>query len=323
MRYDAARCTEQENCVLDQLPALAAAGEVLWLDVVGLGSSAFMASLGERFGLHGLALEDVLNTHQRPKVEAYADHLYLVARVPVSGQPETQQVSIFLTRGLVITLQGADSDCFAQIRERLRQGKGRIRGMPADYLVYALVDVVVDHYFPILEEAGETLEQLENDIVENPTPEQIERLHALKHTLLSLRRAIWPTRDMLSALVRDDLGFVQDSTHVYLRDVQDHTFQLIDILETYREIASSLMDVYLSSLSTKLNAVMKTLTIMATVFMPMTFITGLYGMNFDRSSPWNLPELGWRFGYPFALGIMTALAVGFLYYFSRKGWLRK
>jgi len=323
MRYGATHCTEEEDCALDQLPAPAADGEVLWIDVAGLGSPAFMASLGERFGLHGLALEDVVGTHQRPKVEAYADHLYLVARVPLGGQPETQQVSVFLAEGLVISLQERDSDFFAQIRERLRVGKGRIRGMPADYLVYALMDVVVDRYFPILEEAGETLEQLENDIVENPTPEHIERLHALKHTLLSLRRAVWPTRDMLSALIRDDLGFVQDSSHVYLRDVQDHTFQLIDILETYREIASALMDVYLSSLSTKLNAVMKTLTIIATVFLPMTFVTSLYGMNFDRGSPWNLPELGWRFGYPFALGIMATLAVSLLYYFWRKGWFGK
>jgi magnesium transporter len=193
--------------------------------------------------------------------------------------------------------------------------------MGPDYLVYALIDAVVDGYFPVIDAAGEALAALEDDVIIDPKPIHIARLHELKRDLLSIRRAIWPTRDMLSALLRGDLPLFADATRIYLRDVHDHTVQLIDIVETYREIASGMVDAYLSSQSTKLNEVMKFLTIMSTVFLPLTFVAGLYGMNFDRASPWNMPELGWRLGYPFALLIMIGAAGGLLYAFSRKGWL--
>lgn len=323
-RYNSESFAEELDSGIDRLPSSVEAGEVLWIDVAGVGDVALIDELGKRFGLHGLAIEDVVNTHQRPKAEEYGDHLYIVARVPLSEHSgETQQVSIFLSKGVVLTLQERNGDCFAPLRERLRQGRKRIRGMAADYLVYALLDVIVDKYFPTLEGIGEALEELETEIVSNPNPACIEQLHGLKHTLLSLRRAVWPTRDMLTMLIRDESPYVAESTDVYLRDVHDHTFQLVDIIETYREIASDLMDVYLSSQSTKLNEVMKMLTIIATVFLPITFVAGVYGMNFDRSSPWNMPELGWRFGYLFALGLMTALVAGMVYYFWRKGWMRK
>jgi magnesium transporter len=234
---------------------------------------------------------------------------------------DTEQVSIFLSKTVVITFQERAGDSFEPVRQRIRQGKGRIRGEKVDYLVYALIDATVDGYFPALDVGGEALATLEDEVVISPKPEHIEHVHNLKRNLLALRRAIWPTRDLLSTLLRDEFGLVSDATRVYLRDVHDHTVQLIDIIETYREIASGLVDAYLSSQSTRLNEIMKFLTIMATVFLPLTFVTGLYGMNFDTESPWNMPELTWPFGYAFALLIMAGAAVGLLYLFWRRGWI--
>lgn len=279
-------------------------------------------SIGTRFGLHHLALEDVVNVHQRPKVEDYGDHIYIVLRMAIPGPTsDTEQVSIFLSKTVVITFQERAGDSFEPVRQRIRQGKGRIRGEKVDYLVYALIDATVDGYFPALDVGGEALATLEDEVVISPKPEHIEHVHNLKRNLLALRRAIWPTRDLLSTLLRDEFGLVSDATRVYLRDVHDHTVQLIDIIETYREIASGLVDAYLSSQSTRLNEIMKFLTIMATVFLPLTFVTGLYGMNFDTESPWNMPELTWPFGYAFALLIMAGAAVGLLYLFWRRGWI--
>ena len=209
----------------------------------------------------------------------------------------------------MLTFQQRPGDCFDPVRERIRRAKGRIRAMAADYLLYALIDAVVDDYFPVLERYGDNLESIESSIISDPEPESIERLHELRRGLLALRRSLWPTRDMLSALQREGPGFISEATRVYVRDAHDHTVQLIDIIETYREIAAGLIEIYLSSLSTRLNEVMKILTLMATVFLPLTFITSLYGMNFDRRSPWNMPELGWRLG-------------GLLVYFWRKGWFK-
>jgi magnesium transporter len=321
LSFEAQRLIEERDCSAADLPFKGAAG-VLWIDIVGLGNAELIQAMGDRYGLHQLALEDVLNVHQRPKVEDYEDHLYLVLRMAKSGTgAETEQVSIFLAEGLVMTFQERAGDCFDPIRQRIRQGKGRVRSMPSDYLVYAIIDAIVDGYFPVVDATGEALAALEDDVVIDPQPTHIERLHELKRDLLSIRRAIWPTRDMLSALLRGDLPFLTDETRVYLRDAHDHTVQLIDIVETYREIASGLVDAYLSSQGTKLNEVMKFLTIMSTVFLPLTFVAGLYGMNFDRASPWNMPELGWRLGYPFALLVMAGAAAGLIYLFWRKGWL--
>jgi magnesium transporter len=324
-RYDSDRIEEQRDCAAGELPpATDSDAAVLWVDVVGLADADLIQSIGTRFGLHHLALEDVVNVHQRPKVEEYDGHLYIVLRMATPGSSsDTEQVSIFLSKTVVITFQERAGDCFDPVRQRIRQGKGRIRGKPADYLVYALIDATVDGYFPVLDAGGEALAALEDEVVIGPRPEHIEHIHSLKRNLLALRRATWPTRDLLSALLRDEFDLVSDATRVYLRDVHDHTVQLIDIIETYREIASGLVDAYLSSQSTRLNEVMKFLTILSTVFLPLTFVTGLYGMNFDTASPWNMPELGWRFGYPFALLIMAGAAVGLLYLFWRRGWIRR
>ena len=323
-RFDREHCTEQKNCAVAALEPPRGNAEVVWVDVTGLGDTTLIEGIGERFGFHPLALEDVVNVHQRPKLEDYDDHLYVVTRMALPGLgADTEQVSIFHSPGLVLTFQQRSGDCFEPVRERIRRAKGRIRAMPADYLLYTLIDAVIDGYFPVLEKFGESLEALEHEVITKPDPACVERLHNLKRDLLALRRALWPTRDMLAALLRDESEFITESTQVYLRDAHDHTAQLIDIVETYREISSGLIDVYLSSLSTKLNEVMKVLTMMATVFLPLTFISSLYGMNFDRSFPWNMPELGWPFGYPFALGVMAAAGGLMLYYFWRKGWLGK
>ena len=304
------------------LPALRSPTGVLWVDVVGLADHRAIQRVAEQFGLHPLAVEDITNTHQRPKAEVYEDHLFIVFRmVSPKGPVEGEQVSMVVGQGYVLTFQERPGDCFAPVRERLRQGKARIRAAGADYLAYALIDAAIDGFFPALEALGDTIETLEDAVVTDPERGQVEQLHHVKRDLLALRRAIWPTREMLNALLRDESSVITPATRPYLRDTYDHTVQLMDIVETYREIASGLLDVYLSSQSARLNEVMKVLTIIATIFMPMSFVASLYGMNFDPQHPWNMPELSWPYGYAFALAVMAAIATALLWWFKRKGWL--
>jgi magnesium transporter len=316
-------CVERENAGIDLVQEIRAQQSVTWVNVTGLGDTGLIEQIAEVFGLHQLALEDVLNVHQRPKLEEFEDHLFIVTRmVAQPDSTDTEQVSIFLGKDFVLTLQEKEGDCFAPVRSRLRNGTSRLRSRGADYLAYALIDAVIDGYFPALESLGEELEQLEDIIVSYPQPESVGSLHDMKRRFLSLRRAVWPYRELLSALSRGEHRLLHRETRLYLRDCYDHVAQLMDLLETYREIASGLMDVYLSSASAKLGEIMKVLTIIATVFMPLSFITSLYGMNFDRRiSVWNMPELGWRLGYPFSLALMAACAAVMIGYFWRKGWL--
>jgi magnesium transporter len=300
---------------------------VTWVDVQGLGDVETVRALGDRFDLHGLALEDVINVHQRPKVELYENHVFIVTRMvggPATdgGGADTEQVAMFLGADFLLTFQERSGDCFEPVRERLRHAGGRIRAARADYLAYTLIDAVIDGYFPVLEGYGERVERLEDAVTARPDAALVAQIHALKRDLLTLRRAIWPQREMVNALIRDESSLVAEPTRLYLRDCYDHAIQLMDMIETYREIASGLVDLHLSSFSARLNEVMKVLTIIATIFIPLSFITGLYGMNFDPSaSRWNMPELGWRYGYPFALGLMGVVAIGLLVYFRRKGWI--
>jgi len=296
---------------------------VNWINVDGLADLELIRRLGETFGIHDLALEDVVNVHQRPKVEEFAEHLFIVTRMVQGGRPATkEQLSIFLGERFLLTFQEIPGDCFEPIRGRLRSGRGQIRNRQADYLAYALLDAVIDGYFPVLEECGERLEVMEGQVTTQSSSIRVAEIYEIKHELLLLRQAIWPQREMVNALTRESSLNVTDQTRLYLRDCYDHTIQLIDIVETYREIATGLVDVYLSSVSARLNEIMKVLTIIATIFMPLGFIAGLYGMNFDGGiSPWNMPELRWYWGYPMILGLMTAAAFGMLYYFYRKGWI--
>lgn len=323
MAYDTERLIEREGVSTDELRALKGAAGVLWVNVTGLAGIDLIQRLGDLFDLHDLALEDVINVHQRPKVEEYESNVFIVTRMVQAGaRLDTEQVSIFAGPDFVLTFQERPGDCFDPVRDRLRRHRGRIRQSGSDYLAYALIDAVVDAYFPVLEDYGERLEELEDAVVARPAPDMVERIHALKRDLLGLRRAIWPHREMINALIRDDTPLVTDQTRIYLRDCYDHIIQLMDIVETFREVSSGLVDVYLSSQSTRLNDIMKVLTMIATVFMPLGFVASLYGMNFDpAASPWNMPELGWRFGYPFALAVMAATALALVYYFHRQGWI--
>ncbi len=300
---------------------------VSWLDVRGLGAEEIFRELGQVFGLHPLTLEDVVNVPQRPKVEQYGDHLLLITRMvtpKASGHGfVTEQVSFIVgLRGYLVTVQEeGQHDTFHSVRERIRTGKGMIRNYGVDYLTYALLDTIVDGFFPVLELYGERLEELEDEVVLQPTRATLAEIHQLKRDLLSLRRLIWPLRDAMNSLIRDAGDFFGADVRVYLRDCYDHTVQVMDIVETYREVASSLMDVYLSAIGNKMNEIMKFLTVISTIFIPLTFIAGVYGMNFDPDkSPWNMPELGWYWGYPFALGLMLVIAIALVIFFKRRGW---
>lgn len=297
--------------------------ETVWINIDGLADISLIQEIGNRYGLHSLALEDVVNVHQRPKVEEFDAHLFIVTRMlPDFKSGETEQVSMFLGKNYLLTFQERPGDVFEPVRQRIRKQRGQIREMGPDYLAYALLDAVIDGYFPVLERRGEDIERMEDEVIASPHEKQVSLIHEMKRDLLELRRAVWPQREMLNALMRQEGPLIQQRTKIYLRDCYDHTIQLIDIIETYREICSSLVEIYLSSLSNRMNEIMKVLTIMATIFIPLSFIAGLYGMNFDpKASPWNMPELGWRYGYPFALGLMVATAGGLLLSFWRRGWI--
>lgn len=297
---------------------------VLWVDVEGLGDVETIRTLGEVFGLHRLALEDVLSVHQRPKIEQYGEYYFIVTRMVRLGEHlETEQLSLFLGKNFILTFQeGWPGDCLDLIRERIRQKGGRIREVGLDYLAYALLDAIVDCYFPILEEYGERLEAFEDEILTRPYGDTVARIHEIKRNLLTLRRAIWPQRETFNTLLRDELPLVTNETRLYLRDCYDHVTQLIDLIETHRELGADLIDVYLSSISNRTNEIMRVLTVISTIFIPLTFIAGVYGMNFNSSaSPWNMPELNWFWGYPLSLALMAAVALGQLIFFRRRGWL--
>lgn len=296
---------------------------VTWINVEGLHDVELIEKLGEIFGLHRLALEDVLNCGQRPKIEDYATYHFIVMKSLLmrNGELETEQISFFLAGNFVITFQEVPGDSFEAVRERIRHGKGQIRQMGPDYLTYALIDALVDEFFPILESYGDRIEELESEIIDDPSHETVHQIHRIKRELLLLRRAAWPEREVINAMQRQESDAIRPEIQVFLRDCYDHTIQVIDMIETYRDLASSMLEVYLSSSSNRLNEVMKVLTIISTIFIPLTFISGVYGMNFHTgASPLNMPELEWYFGYPAVLAVMAATAGGLVLFFKRKGW---
>jgi len=296
--------------LLDRLP-------VVWVNVDGLGDEGLLRGLGDAFGMHQLALGDVANVPQRSKVEQYGDKLFIVIHMASYDEKlHTEQLSLFVDRGLVLTFQERAGDCLDPVRNRIRQAGGRIRSAGADYLAYALLDAVIDHYLPVLEACGERLEALEDEVMRDVGTQPISHIRGVKRDLLALRRIAWPQRDAIGVLLRDDVPLIQAETRPYLRDCYDHVTRVIDVLETYRELASDLMAVHLSIISNQMNAVMKTLTIMAAIFIPLTFIAGIYGMNFEA-----MPELKWRWAYPVVLAVMAVIALGLLCYFRRKRWL--
>jgi magnesium transporter len=323
MGYGPEELHEEEIRDVGALKGLRGKWPVLWVNVDGLGDAETIARLGEFFGLHRLALEDVVSVHQRPKVESYGEYVFVVLRTLFGNEKlHSEQLSLFLGKDFVLTFQERPGDCFDPVRDRIRKGQGRIREAKQDYLAYSLFDAIVDSYFPVLEGYGERLEELEKEVIVQADETTISRILGIKRDLLTLRRALWPMRDIFNSLLRDTTAHFTEETRIYLRDCYDHTFQVIDMLENYRESALGLLDVYLSSVSNRMNSVMKVLTIIATIFMPLSFIAGVYGMNFNaQRSPWNMPELNWYWGYPFALAVMVAVVGGMLLFFRRRGWL--
>jgi magnesium transporter len=322
MAYDAERLVERELASSDDLASLSAEFPMLWIDVTGLGDAEVLKQLGDFFGLHALALEDVLNTHHRPKVEDYDQVIFIVLRMATidEGRLDMAQVSLFLGEHFVITCQERPCECLEPVRRRIRDRVRRERFVQPDYLTYAVIDAIIDGYFPVLEHFDERLNALEDQIVENPERDLVTATHDLKREFHVLRHGIWPLREALRRL-SDQSPRIHEETKPFLRDCYDHVVQIVEILETFTERTAALTDLYLSSLSFKMNETMKVLTVIATIFIPLSFIASVYGMNFDRRSPFNMPELGWYFGYPLALGLMVVVAVGLVIYFIRRGWV--
>jgi magnesium transporter len=320
--YDLTGVTERRIASVADLPPPGLQdGKVRWIEFDGLGDVEALRVLGEKYNLHPLALEDVLHTGQRPKVEAYEHHLFIVALMIYRDADDSrmcgEQVSFFLGPGLLITIQeDPKADVFDPVRVRIRGGRGYIRKLGPDYLAYALLDSIVDHMFPILECIGEALEELEDEMLDKPTKACIARLHDFRRTLIQLRRAIWPERDLLSNLLHDNSGLVTDATKVFIRDAHDHAIRLIDLIESYRDIAGGLLELYLSAVSQRTNEIMRVLTVISAIFIPLTFVAGVYGMNFEH-----MPELKQPAGYFVCLGVMALISGGQIWFFKRKGWL--
>jgi magnesium transporter len=293
---------------------------VTWINIDGIHQVDIIEKLGTHFGLHPLVMEDIVHTSQRPKMEDYDSYIYVVLKMLWLGNEDAgvqaEQISIILGKNFVLSFQELEGDTFDFVRERLRNAKGRIRLMGTDYLAYALLDSIVDNYFIIIEKFGEVIEELEEELVENPEPGTLQDIHNLKKEMIYLRKSVWPLREVISGLERSESHLLEDTTFVFLKDVYDHTIQVADSIETYRDVLSGILDVYLSSISNKMNEVMKTLTIIATIFIPLTFLAGMYGMNFRY-----MPELDWKWGYPAVWLINILIFISMYTYFHRKNWL--
>lgn len=305
-----------------EIPAMLSPDQIVWIDIEGIGDAGLIRQMGEMFKLHPLALEDVVHVHQRAKVEEFVDHMYVVTRMYSPAEDlQFEQVSMFIGQGWLLTFQDRPGDCFGAVRDRLRKDRGNIRKSGADYLAYCLIDATIDDYFPLLEAYGEKLDSIEETLAARWDSATMRKLHHARRDLLTLRRVLWPHRDMISALLRGQHSLIASQTLLYLRDCYDHTIQLIDVAETFRETCTDLRELYLSEINQQTSEITKVLTFIATLFLPISFIAGMYGMNFDpAASPWNMPELKWFLGYPFALGLMFFTEIGFLWYFWRRGW---
>jgi len=318
--YDEARLEEKEAETIEESFPFKDKPTVTWINIDGLHQLDIIEKLGAHFGLHPLLLEDISNTEQRPKMEDYGDYIFIVLKMLYrhdnSGEIEGEQVSLILGANFVISLQEREGDVFDPVRERIRKAKGRIRKAGADYLAYALLDVIVDNYFVTLENTGEKIEGTEEQLSLDPSPGVLQSVHKLKKEMIFLRKSVWPLRELVSGLERCESPLIHESTSAYLRDVYDHTIQIIDTVESYRDTISGLLDIYLSSISNKMNEVMKVLTIFASIFIPLTFIVGVYGMNFEF-----MPELKWHWGYFITLLVMLLVVISLVRYFRRKRWL--
>lgn len=327
--YNQEKATRLNNLTPEACAPYLETESVSWFDVLGLGSEEILQRLGKLFKLHPLVLEDVVNVPQRPKVEDYEDQLIIITQMVMPKEKadgfHIEQVSFVLGRNYLLTVQEEpEKDCFDHVRRRIRKNQGIVRNLRADYLAYVLLDAVIDGFFPVLEEYGERIDQLEDEVVLNPNQHTLAKIYQVKRELLALRRTVWPHRDAISTLIRDKSSLISPDVQIYLRDCYDHTVQVLDIVSAYRELTSSLMDVYLSAVSNKMNEIMKILTVISTIFIPLTFVAGIYGMNFNpEASPWNMPELNSYWGYPICWAVMVAIASALVYFFWRRGWFEK
>lgn len=299
---------------------------VTWLNIDGLHDVDLLGQVGELFSIHPLVMEDIVNVNQRPKVEFYKEHIFIVMKMLMKGKGKEptniEQVSIVLGKNYVISFQERKGDVFDAVRERIRKKKGKIRGKGPDYLTYALLDSLVDQYFVVLEDISDSMEDLEEIVLKDPDENILRTIYEKKRTMISLKRNIWPLREVVNALTKDDTTLIDQRTTIYFRDVHDHTIRIMETVEGMKDNASGLADLYMTSVSNKMNEIMKVLTIIATIFIPLTFIAGIYGMNFDPdSSPLNMPELSWYWGYPIAWALMISITIGMFIYFKRKKWL--
>lgn len=320
IEYGPEQLDERKDVGLDELLAHMDNDLVTWINIDGLGDLEVLRKLGQRFNLHPLALEDVLDTAQRPKVEQYADYLFIVIKMLYLEKDQTigvEQVSMFLGKSFLITLQEeGECDVFEPVRARIRSAKGRIRHAYTDYLAYTLIDSIIDHYYPVLEFIGAEIDAIEDDLIDNPLGRPIGSLHGHKRTLAQIRRMVWPLRDVTNLLLHEEPGLIRPETKIYLRDCYDHSVQLMDVVESYRDVLSGLTEVHISSIGLRTNEIMRVLTVISSVFIPLTFIAGVYGMNFTH-----MPELAQTYGYPVCLLVMLLIAVGQILYFKKRRWL--
>lgn len=320
LNYKQEHVYESEAVTIEEFNQLKLQPGVTWLNICGVHDIDFMAQLGRLSGIHPLTLEDIVNTRQRPKVDDFDDYIYLVFKMltfdPETELIRTEQISLIIDEGSVISLQEVQGNVFDPVRERIKRGKGRIRAAGSSYLAYALIDAVVDHYFVILENLGEKIEIIEQGLIDNPSAPLLESIHKLKREMILFRKQVWPMREMVTRLIKTESPIIQESTGIFYSDVYDHIVQVTDTIDSFRDILSGMLNLYFSTVSNRMNEVMKMLTIMATIFIPLTFIAGIYGMNFEF-----MPELRLKFGYFTALAVMAAIGIAMVIYFKNKKWL--
>ena len=323
--YNSNTCKEMKVIDIDELAGYKNNPNVTWINITGLHDVNMLDRVGNIFNIHPLVLEDILNVSHSPKIEDYENYLFIVVKMINFNNDDNslniEQVSIIIGRNYIITFQEREGDVFEPLRERIRTAKGLVRKYGEDYLAYRLLDSIIDNYFIVLENFDENIEEIEDQILSQTNDSSLEQIHHLRKELVKLRRAVSPLREMIFTIEKEKFQFIQKSTFVYLRDLSDHVKQIIDTIENYREFINGLLDVYLSSASHRMNEVVKLLTIISTIFIPLTFIVGIYGMNFRTDvSKWNMPELNWWLGYPFVMGLMLIIAVCLIIFFKKKKW---
>ncbi len=297
--------------------------QINWINVDGMHEISIVQKIGDHFNLHSLLVEDITSDHQ-PKVEEYDDYLFFTLKMLYrieSNHIDYEQISFVLGKDYLLSFQEKEGDLFGPLRDRIRLDQGRVRKKKADYLLYRLLDIIVDNYYSVLDAIGQQIETIEEEIYKNSSDQQFRKIQKLKKELIYLRKALYPLRDAMSKLIKDESGFIESANIRYYADVYDHVVHLIDSLDTYKDLTSALMDIYINTLNTRMNEVMKVLTVISTIFIPLTFVVGVYGMNFNtEKSPWNMPELNWPYGYPVVMGVMLIIVIGMIRYFKFKKW---